>query len=54
MDVPIVGHGGGSREDLLGLQTEEHLARAIAAPEIPVISAVGHEIDETIADCVAD
>lgn len=52
-DVLIVGRGGGSAEDLWAFN-EEHLARAIRASEIPVISAVGHEIDYTIADFVAD
>lgn len=53
IDVLIVGRGGGSQEDLWAFN-EEHLARAIRASEIPVISAVGHEIDHTIADLVAD
>lgn len=53
IDVLIVGRGGGSQEDLWAFN-EEGLARAIRASEIPVISAVGHEIDHTIADLVAD
>jgi len=52
-DVLIVGRGGGSAEDLWAFN-EEHLARAIRASRIPIISAVGHEIDYTIADLVAD
>jgi exodeoxyribonuclease VII large subunit len=53
LDVMIVGRGGGSPEDLWAFN-EEVLARAIFASKIPVISAVGHEIDTTIADLVAD
>jgi exodeoxyribonuclease VII large subunit len=53
IDVLIVGRGGGSLEDLWAFN-EEILARAIFTSNIPVISAVGHEVDTTIADLVAD
>jgi exodeoxyribonuclease VII large subunit len=53
LDILIVGRGGGSLEDLWAFN-EEVLARAIFDSEIPVISAVGHEVDTTIADFVAD
>mgnify|MGYP000144431655 CR=1 FL=1 len=52
-DVLIVGRGGGSLEDLWCFNNEI-VARTIAASQIPIISAVGHEIDVTIADFVAD
>lgn len=52
-DVIIIGRGGGSMEDLWGFN-DEGLARLIAASKIPVISAVGHEIDFTICDFVSD
>ena len=52
-DTIIVGRGGGSIEDLWAFN-DERVARAIFASEIPVISAVGHETDFTIADFVAD
>lgn len=53
VDIIIVGRGGGSLEDLWCFN-EEIVARAIYNSEIPVISAVGHEVDFTIADFVAD
>jgi exodeoxyribonuclease VII large subunit len=53
LDVLIVGRGGGAMEDLWAFN-EEVLARAIFDSTIPVISAVGHEVDTTIADLVAD
>ena len=53
IDVPIVGRGGGSIEELWAFN-EEMVARAIFKSEIPIISAVGHETDFTIADFVAD
>jgi exodeoxyribonuclease VII large subunit len=53
IDVLIVGRGGGSAEDLWAFN-EERLARTIRESKIPVISAVGHEVDFTIADFVAD
>ncbi len=53
VDILIIGRGGGSQEDLFCFNDED-LARTIFACEIPIISAVGHEIDFTISDFVAD
>jgi len=53
VDLMIVGRGGGSLEDLWAFN-EEVVARAIFASRIPIVSAVGHEVDVTIADLVAD
>ncbi len=53
VEVVVIARGGGSAEDLAAFN-DEGLARAIAASELPVISAIGHETDFTIADFVAD
>ena len=53
LDLLIVGRGGGSAEDLIAFN-EEIVARAVAASRVPTISAVGHEVDTTLTDLVAD
>jgi len=53
VDLAIVGRGGGSREDLWAFNSER-VARAVAAVQVPTISAVGHETDVSLADLVAD
>jgi exodeoxyribonuclease VII large subunit len=52
-DLVIIGRGGGAREDLSAFN-DERVARAVAACRVPIISAVGHEIDMSICDLVAD
>src|SRR5574337_1171664 len=52
-DVIVVTRGGGSQDDLAAFN-DERLARTLAACPVPVVSAVGHEVDFTVADLVAD
>jgi exodeoxyribonuclease VII large subunit len=53
LDVMIVGRGGGSNDDLMAFN-DERVARRVAAVRVPVVSAVGHEVDTTLTDWVAD
>ena len=53
LDVLIVGRGGGSNEDLMAFN-DERVVRRIARVRVPVVSAVGHEVDTTLTDWVAD
>lgn len=53
VDVAVVGRGGGSREDLWAFNSEK-VARAVAAVDVPIVSAVGHEEDVSLTDLVAD
>ena len=53
LDLAIVGRGGGSKEDLWTFNSER-VARALAAVPVPVVSAIGHEVDVTLCDLVAD
>jgi exodeoxyribonuclease VII large subunit len=53
VDLCIIGRGGGAREDLAAFN-DESLCRAITACPVPVIAAVGHEVDVTLAELVAD
>jgi exodeoxyribonuclease VII large subunit len=53
LDVLIVGRGGGSNDDLLAF-SDERVVRRVAAARVPVVSAVGHEVDTTLTDLVAD
>jgi exodeoxyribonuclease VII large subunit len=53
LDVLVIGRGGGSSEDLMAFN-DERVVRRVAAVKVPVVSAVGHEIDTTLTDAVAD